>query len=264
MKLYKVNQYTARHYIAIVAPALERGDAPEENTVTVVWNEKAVCMDILATGKRIVPILRKLEASMTAAGLAGTDGIYSGWFGSWADCLRDSFDRKYFDWNYSGEQDAERGLWSYSWSIEQLDENLWYVFLNLAIPEGYKVPDDVQILTDRISTGKASSAWEKGVRRFAVDMLADVRNCCISPDVFDSPRRLEKALLNGARTWREYVYGANGLWYDKAIARALCSPSELKRTDGGRKAPNSRELWLDVEERARFQAARLIMDAARV
>ena len=143
MKLYKVNQYTARYYIAIVAPALERGDAPEENTVTVVWKEKAVCMDILATGKRIVPILRKLEASMTAAGLAGTDGIYSGWFGSWADSLRDSFDRKYFDWNYSGEQDAERGQWSYSWSIEQLDENLWYVFLNLAIPEGYKVPDDV-------------------------------------------------------------------------------------------------------------------------
>lgn len=46
--------------------------------------------------------------------------------------------------------------------------------------------------------------------------------------------------------------------YDREIAEALCTPSELRRTDYGRKAPNVRETWMDVQVRAHVQAWVLI------
>ena len=264
MKQYKVNQYTERQYDAHTET---EAYSEEKNIINIVWKKSAVCLDIMADGVRIVPILRKVEASIDAAGLAGDTGIYSGWFGAWADSLTDRTDRQYFIWSYDGRQDRENGHWSYSWGIEQLDADLWYIFLNLALPEGYSVPDDGQIIRDRIEARKASNAWEKGVTAYAVDMLDEVRQGIrdgwIDADVFESTKLTERALLNGAADWKQYAWGGCGLVYNEDIARALCSPSELKRTDNGRKNPNSREQWPDVEARARFQAARLILEAAR-
>lgn len=131
MKLYTVNQYTESEW---EAHSETEEYTAEENVINIVWKEKAVCMDIMASGKRIVPILRKIEKAMQAAGLSGNGRIYDGWFDAWADSLTDPSERKYFIWAYSGRGDAERGVWSYSWEIEQIDENQWYIFLNLARP----------------------------------------------------------------------------------------------------------------------------------
>lgn len=264
MKEYKVNQYTERQYDAHTETDAYR---EEEDIINVVWKHDAVCMDIIANGRRIVPILRKIETSMTTAGLAGGNGIYAGWFGAWADSLRDRFDRKYFIWNYSGTLDRENGHWSYSWGIEQIDDDRWYIYLNLAIPEGYNVPDDVQIVRGRIEAKKPGSAWEKGVTEYALDMLDELKEGIhggwIDADILESPKLTERALLNGADNWHQYAWGGCGLIYDEDIAHALCSPSELKQTNNGRKVPNKHEQWLDVEARARFQASRLILDASR-
>lgn len=46
--------------------------------------------------------------------------------------------------------------------------------------------------------------------------------------------------------------------YDREIAETLCTPSELRRTDYGRKDPNARETWMDVQVRAHVQAWALI------
>lgn len=136
MKRYTVKQYTETEYDAKCEAAYAADDFnTEDDVITIVWKEKAVCMDIMANGKRLVPILRKIEESMTEEGLAGESGIYAGWFGSWADSLRDPFDKKYFIWDYDGRQDMEQGHWSYSWGIEQIDDDRWYIFLNLARPE---------------------------------------------------------------------------------------------------------------------------------
>lgn len=136
MKQYTVNQYTEAEYDAKLEAEYEADEfSSEEDVIDIVWMPTAVCMDIMANGKRLVPILRKIESSMTAAGLAGETGIYAGWFGSWADSLRDPFDRKYFIWSYDGRQDAEQGHWRYYWSIEQIDDERWYIFLNLARDE---------------------------------------------------------------------------------------------------------------------------------
>ena len=60
--------------------------------------------------------------------------------------------------------------------------------------------------------------------------------------------------MNGAMDWEDYSYGGCSLIYDGDIAERLCTPSELKKKDGGRLAPNSQESWLDVQTIALRQA----------
>lgn len=117
--------------------------------------------------------------------------------------------------------------------------------------------ETAQTAAAKIRAIRPRSAWAAGVASFALSMLEEYENAIT--DGYNQPLT-EAALLNGAQDWKQYAYGAAGvgLVYDADIARALCSPSELKRTDNGRKQPNSRENWLDVEARALFQAWRLI------
>ena len=53
-------------------------------------------------------------------------------------------------------------------------------------------------------------------------------------------------------------YGACSLIYDEDIAKRLCTPSELKRTNNGDRNPSSRETWLDMQARALSVAFRRI------
>ena len=72
---------------------------------------------------------------------------------------------------------------------------------------------------------------------------------------------VKKALLNGADSWDQYSWGGCALIYNWEIAERLCNPSELKKTRGGERRPNSREEWLDVQARALYQASRMIYKA---
>ena len=110
--------------------------------------------------------------------------------------------------------------------------------------------------------GAKRSAWQNGVTAYAFELLASLKEA-IDGGYFDSediaaPRIVERALLNGADNWKQYSYGGCALIYDVDIAARLCNKSELKKTDNGRKAPNNRETWLDVQARALFQAAALV------
>lgn len=107
---------------------------------------------------------------------------------------------------------------------------------------------------------KTRSAWNKGVLIYAQELLckyADFCNCGGE----NAPEFCEKTLLNGAVNWLQYAEGGCGLCYDESIAERLCNPSELRRVNGGRKQPNSRENWLQVEARALYQAWRMLRDA---
>ncbi|MBR5272774.1 MAG: hypothetical protein IKU25_05200 [Clostridia bacterium] len=108
-------------------------------------------------------------------------------------------------------------------------------------------------LEKTVAQTPARSAWLRGVRDFAVDLLQEAEE-----NGYNAENLKEAELLNGARDWREFSY--NGLWlcYDVQIAAALCAPYELKKTQNGYKRPNARENWLDVQARALWQAARLI------
>ena len=92
------------------------------------------------------------------------------------------------------------------------------------------------------------SAWDRGVTAYAIDMLEGLE----VEELF--PRTVEKTLLNGAPTWRDYSWGGCALIYDADIAERLCRPSELRRCRGGERRPNASEEWLDTQARACFQA----------
>ena len=69
----------------------------------------------------------------------------------------------------------------------------------------------------------------------------------------------EKDLLNGAEDWQQYSEGGFSLIFDTDICKRLCSPSEQKKTQNGKRKPNSKEDWIDVQARALQQAAAIIL-----
>ena len=112
-------------------------------------------------------------------------------------------------------------------------------------------------LINAISASKARAAWAIGVKEYAkhlVDAVYSNDTDIVKADV--------STYLNGAENWREYSYGVldGALVYDYDIAKRLCTPSELKKTDFGRKQPNGFVNWLDVQARALHQAYRLIAE----
>lgn len=126
--------------------------------------------------------------------------------------------------------------------------------------------NNIQTVREAIEARKERSAWRKGVKAYALEML----------DSFEDGRKWneengesvpeldERTALNGARDWNAWSSGGCGLVYDAYIAERLCTASELKRTRGGERMPNPRETWLDVEARAARQAWRMIAEAVRV
>ena len=117
-----------------------------------------------------------------------------------------------------------------------------------------------------IESAKARSAWNRGVVAYALELIEELEDA-ISGGYFDaedieSPKLLERQLLNGASNWIEYSWGGCSLIYNGDIADRLCTPSELKKTRNGERRPNSREEWLDTQARALRQASRQIIRAA--
>ena len=126
---------------------------------------------------------------------------------------------------------------------------------------------NIEKIRETIENKPVRSAWNRGVKSYAVDLLDDlaenIQGGYIDPADLESPALLKKALLNGAADWAQYSWGGCSLCYDGQIAERLCTPSELKRKRGGDLQPNSRESWLDVQARALSQAANCIINAAR-
>ena len=122
-------------------------------------------------------------------------------------------------------------------------------------------------LRKRVESYKASSAWGRGVKEYASDLLDHVeegiKGNWFSDENILSPNLLKKELLNGAADWLEYSEAGNALIYDKDIAERLCTPSELKRKKGGQLQLNSKGTWLELQARALNQAAGLIMRSAK-
>lgn len=124
---------------------------------------------------------------------------------------------------------------------------------------------NIQAVTNEVNNTKTRSAWSRGVRAYALEMLESFEEWRKwSEENGESvPELDEVAVLNGASDWRAWAYGGCGLCYNYAIAERLCTTSELKLTRGGERMPNARESWPDVEARAAAQAWRMITEAVR-
>lgn len=113
-----------------------------------------------------------------------------------------------------------------------------------------------------ISSQPARSAWGRGVKEYALEMVENLEeyNDGVAPQNYEE---LKKMCLNGATDWKQASEGGSWLIYNEEIAERLCSPSELKKTAGGRRSPNSRESWLDIQARALHQAFKSVFSASR-
>lgn len=117
----------------------------------------------------------------------------------------------------------------------------------------------MQKIRERLAATKPRTAWDKGVKEIAEGLLDKYEEIVRDREGSDPvPPLTEKTVLNGACGWEQYCYGGCAMICDREIAKTLCTPSELRRTDHGRKAPNSHETWMDVQVRAHAQAWALI------
>ena len=124
------------------------------------------------------------------------------------------------------------------------------------------VSDFENYACDLIKSKKARSAWGRGVKGYAIDFINELTDRNNILDKISADKKIIASdFLNGAEDWTDYSYGGCALICDCDIAERLCNPSELKKTKGGERNPNSRETWLDVQARALYQAARMAADA---
>ena len=118
-----------------------------------------------------------------------------------------------------------------------------------------------------IESSKTRSAWSKGVNTYAFELLDSLEEAIAGgwqdAEITESPKRLRKALLNGAADWDQFSWGGCSLIYNGDIAERLCTPSELKKTRNGERRPNPTEEWLDTQARALYQASHLILTIIR-
>lgn len=116
-------------------------------------------------------------------------------------------------------------------------------------------------LREAVEASPARSAWARGVKDYAVELLDDYCEIAEYSANADGvlPDFCKKILLNGASDWKSYSFGGCSLIYDADIAARLCTPSELRRLDGGSRQPNARELWPDIQARALSQTYGLIV-----
>lgn len=123
---------------------------------------------------------------------------------------------------------------------------------------------EMQKIRERLAATEPQTAWKKGVKKIAENLLDKYEEIVRDREGSDPvPPLTEKTVLNGASSWEQYCYDGYATIYSAVIARTLCTPSELRRSDYGRKAPNLRETWMDVQVRAHVQAWALIKSCMR-
>ena len=99
------------------------------------------------------------------------------------------------------------------------------------------------------------SAYKRGIKKYTDELLDNLEEKSqLNERLPKDEKELKEWLLNGAMDCKDYSYTDCSLKYDSQIAERLCTPSELKKKDGGRLAPNRRESWLNVQTRALIDA----------
>lgn len=111
-----------------------------------------------------------------------------------------------------------------------------------------------------IRSQKPRSAWGNGVKKYALELLEDVKEW--KGGAFNlTQANYQSFILNGASNWKEYSWGGSSLIHDEDIAKRLSTKTELALTQNGQRRPNAREEWLDTQARALHQASMLIREA---
>lgn len=115
-------------------------------------------------------------------------------------------------------------------------------------------PANLSTLRGLVSSSSARSAWSRGVRAYALDLLDNIEEMSNYGEYLAIS---EGVALNGAGCWSNYAAGGCGLVYTSAILERLCTASELRRLNrSGRSDIDA----IEIEGRALLQAWRLIAE----
>ena len=110
-----------------------------------------------------------------------------------------------------------------------------------------------------------TSAYKRGIKKYTDELLDNLEEMArIYKRLPKDENELESWLLKGARNWENYSYTYCSLKYDSQIAERLCTPSELKKKDGGRIAPSRHDNWFNEQARALNYACLRIKDKFRL
>ena len=159
----------------------------------------------------------------------------------------------------------------YGWSVNvssatdiHCEDEVEDVEVKEEVTEGKDSHKLIEMLREGIANYRPNSAWERGKMKYAEELVDELEESIeggyTDPTKWTGYQDFYAKLLNGADSWNQYSWGGSSLIYDGDIAERLCSPSELKKTRGGERRPNSREEWLDVQARALSQVARFLLN----
>lgn len=126
------------------------------------------------------------------------------------------------------------------------------------------MPRSIAAIRTEISEHPARSAWDKGVREYALELFNEYisEHLKIEDSSVEIGGVTEKELLNGAEDWSHYSYGGCALCYDEEICERLCTESHKKRTHNRAYKPVGYNDWLDMQRSALERAARIVLRAA--
>lgn len=122
----------------------------------------------------------------------------------------------------------------------------------------YKTTIKVKDIRERIFYSKPQSAWDNGVKEYAIEILNDVLKRKGEDFEICHDMASEKELLDGNDGWGNYSWSGCCPMDREDITKRLCTPSELKENNNGAIRPNDHERWHDVQGRALAEAANLI------
>ena len=96
-----------------------------------------------------------------------------------------------------------------------------------------------------------TSAYKRGIKKYTDELLDNLEEMArIYKRLPKDENELESWLLKGAMNWENYSYRGYSLKFNRQIAERLCTPSELKKKDGGRIAPSRHDNWFNEQAKA--------------
>ena len=107
---------------------------------------------------------------------------------------------------------------------------------------------------------KCRSAWNKGVKIYAVMLLENLKENGYKGRDITSPAILRKFMLKGADNWETFSRGGCALIYNGDIVKTLCTPAIIDHYNSGRLNISADNIF-KWQRQALQHAERLIMQS---
>ena len=115
-----------------------------------------------------------------------------------------------------------------------------------------------------IHTISARTCWEKGVIRYADELLkAYLAGKGLSlKDIHVRIGKISEAdLLRGADSWRQYGEMGHAFIWDRDICLRLGTKYQIQKTERGQKQPSRGGTWKELQVKALGEAAQIVIAA---